>query len=82
MYLMIATCPDLCFQGCESYQMWQDLKKVLRYIKGTRDLKLVYRKGDKYGYADSDWAEEAMLSRSLEIQFYKQEAGSCFYINY
>lgn len=69
MYLMIATRPDLCyaicylsrFQDSASDEHWQHLKKVLRYVKGTKDMKLVYRRNSNdslIGYVDSDWAND------------------------
>ena len=52
MYAMLCTRPDLCytigflsrFQAKPSKQLWQLLKRVLRYIKGTLDLKLIFSK--------------------------------------
>jgi hypothetical protein len=54
MYVMLCTRPDLCyavsllsrFQAKPSKQLWQQLKRVLRYIKGTLDLKLIFSKDE------------------------------------
>ncbi|CAH2086634.1 unnamed protein product [Euphydryas editha] len=67
MYAMLGTRPDLCyalsyvsrFQSCGNESLWKALKRVLRYIKGTVGLKLVYRNGvnvQLQGYTDADWA--------------------------
>jgi len=53
MYVMTATRPDLSaavnylsrYQTNPTEELWVCLKRVLRYIKGTLDLKLCYRKG-------------------------------------
>ena len=49
-------------------------KHVLRYLKGTLDNELVYRKSDKplglFGYSDSDWASS--------IEDRKSITGYCF----
>ncbi|KAI5725973.1 hypothetical protein M8J77_022339 [Diaphorina citri] len=69
MYLMLATRPDLSFcinffsryQNNYCEQLWQSLKRVLRYIKGTRDFGLIYEKSSEDiildAYVDSDWGE-------------------------
>lgn len=67
MYAMLGTRPDLCyalsylsrFQCCATESLWKALKRILRYIKGTIGLKLIYRKGVNVpleGYTDADWA--------------------------
>ncbi|CAH2207849.1 jg3075, partial [Pararge aegeria aegeria] len=67
MYVMICTRPDLssCINILSRYtnknnkELWQCLKRVLRYLKGTADLKLTYRRCNYNnilcGYVDSDW---------------------------
>lgn len=74
MYAMTGTRPDLCFpvsflsrfQSQASEELWVALKRVLRYIKGTVDLCLVYTKGDQClkGYADADWAGDLTERKS------------------
>ena len=52
MYAMLCTRPDLCYSVCllsrfqsrPSKELWQLLKRELRYVKGTLDLKLTYSK--------------------------------------
>lgn len=67
MYLMLGTRPDLCFavgfmsrfQDKATDTHWKHLRRVLRYVKGTDDFQLTYRRRDVaalYGYVDADWA--------------------------
>lgn len=66
MYAMLGSRPDLCYpisflsryQDKASEELWSALKRVLRYVKGTLETKLVYRKGniDLKGFVDADWA--------------------------
>lgn len=67
MYLMICTRPDLStsinilsrYTNKNNKELWQCLKRVLRYLQGTVDLKLTYKRCDYNnilcGYVDSDW---------------------------
>lgn len=70
MYIMLATRPDLCFviaylsrfQDKYDDTHWNALKYVLRYVKGTKDFKLVYKRSTNEspltGYVDSDFARD------------------------
>lgn len=48
---MLATRPDLCFavgylsrfQEYATDEHWSHVKRILRYLKETKDLKLIYR---------------------------------------
>lgn len=76
LYLSQGTRPDICFivNKLSSFnkkpeqQHWLALKRVLRYIKGTKDYKLIFKKNkeDKrlFGYCDSDWASDVNSRRS------------------
>ncbi|KAK9752245.1 hypothetical protein QE152_g4344 [Popillia japonica] len=66
MYLMLATRPDLSISInlCSRQQqnptetLWKNLKRILRYLKGTINYGLFFSKEDSgtiKGYADSDW---------------------------
>lgn len=77
MYVMLTSRPDLSmavgyfsrFQGCASVEHWNYLKRVLRYIKGTLDLKLVYTTQQMssmlVGYVDADWANDVNDRKSI-----------------
>lgn len=46
---------------------WNAVKRILRYLRGTLDLGLIYKKGvsdDCIGYSDSDWAGDLDDRRS------------------
>lgn len=64
-YLSTATRPDISyavsclsqFNNCYRRNHWTAAKRVLRYLKGTMNLGLVYRKGNEplRGHVDADW---------------------------
>ncbi|XP_070029409.1 secreted RxLR effector protein 161-like [Nicotiana sylvestris] len=67
MYAQTCTRPDISFavEILERYQSnpgidhWKAAKKVLRYLKGTKDYMLMYRRSkhlEVVGYSDSDFA--------------------------
>lgn len=65
MYLVVGTRPDIAntvsrlaqFVEKPRKEDWLAAKRVLRYLAGTKDLGLVYKKTDKpmHGYCDADW---------------------------
>lgn len=84
MYAMLSTRPDLCFpvnflsrfQTKNSKELWKLLKRVLRYIKGTIDLKLTYYKKSEYndmliGYVDADWGGNELDRKSTSGYLFK-----------
>jgi hypothetical protein len=67
MYAQVCTRPDLAFivgvlgryLSNPGIQHWTAVKRVMRYLKRTRDFVLTYRKSDNLeiiGYSDSDFA--------------------------
>lgn len=83
MYAMLGTRPDLCssisllsrYQNCATEKLLTSLKRVLRYIKGTLELKLVYNDKSKNiitGYADADWGGDTTDRKST--------SGFCLYV--
>ena len=75
MYAMVGTRPDLAYAiGLISRFMskpgeihWEAVKWLLRYVKGSSDLSLVFTKSKEFrvqGYCDSDFAGDLDKSRS------------------
>lgn len=76
MYATIGTKPDLCstvmflsrFQSGTNQQLYKALKQVLRYVKETIDLCLIYKKTNRkdimVGYVDADWGGD-VIDRKL-----------------
>ena len=75
MYAAIGTRPDiayavnkLCsFNNNPGMAHWSAAKRVLRYLKGTKNLGLTYKKGEPsrnrmYGYADASFATNADMT--------------------
>lgn len=65
MYLAVGTRPDIAyavsalsqFNSCHNHSHWIAAKRILRYLKGTTDLSLIYCKDEEEikGYVDADW---------------------------
>ena len=77
MYLMICTRPDISFavyrlsqhKENPTYLHWNAVKRLLRYINGTRNVGLKYFPEDNIrlvGFADSDWAGFTDSRKSTE----------------
>lgn len=73
-YLSVATRPDITFavsylsQFNSNYKRehWNMAKRVLRYIKGTKNIGITYQaNGDMESYADADWANCKIDRRSF-----------------
>jgi len=67
MYIQTCTRPDISFavgmlsryQSNPGMDHWKAAKKILRYLQGTKDHMLIYRRTDNLevvGYSDSDYA--------------------------
>jgi len=73
-YLSVTTRPDISFavselgqfNNCYNNSHWTAAKRVLRYLKGTKDLGLIYEPGLKplIGFVDSDWGSCTIDRRS------------------
>ena len=90
MYLMIGTRPDIGYavgklsQYCEKplKSHWSSVKRVLRYIKGTRNVGIQYdgRESMKpIGYCDSDWAGCLETRKSTEGTVFLLAGGAVFW---
>lgn len=76
LYLSYGTRPDICFavNKLSSFnkkpeiQHWIAVKRIIRFLKGTKDLRISYieNKDEKqiYGFSDSDWASDYDSRRS------------------
>lgn len=76
IYATVTTRPDLCaatgyfsrFQSCFDQRHYNHAKHILQYIRGTIDLKMVYKKQENMptliGYSDSDWGGDKNDGRS------------------
>lgn len=68
MYLAVLTRPDIAYsvnylsQFNNSYDEthWKHLKRILKYLKGTKNYGLVFSKDESYikGYVDADWGSD------------------------
>ena len=74
-YAQVCTRPDLAFvtgllgrfQSNPGVEHWKLVKKVLRYLQGTKSLMLTYKRSDSLqivGYSDSDYAGDNRKSTS------------------
>ena len=75
MYLATCTCPDIAFpvnllarySSAPTRRHWNDIKHILRYLKGTFDMGLFYSKESKQqllGYADARYLSDPHKARS------------------
>lgn len=81
MYLAIATRPDIAhaisylsqFNSRFSNEHWIAAKRVLRYLKGTKNLGITYSKTNQpiIGFADADWASCTIDRRSYTGYIFK-----------
>lgn len=84
MYIMLCTRPDLStsirilsrYTNNNNKKLWLCLKRVLRYLKGTVDLRLKFEKNVQFiniliGYVDSDWAGNETDRRSTTGYLFK-----------
>lgn len=77
MYLMIGSRPDLCFaityfgqfQNSYSFAHWNQLKKIVRYLKNTKNLTLKFLKSNRYlkitAFVDADHANNLVDRKSI-----------------
>lgn len=83
IYATQTTRPDLCaatnyfsrFQSCYTNEHFVHAKRLLRYIKGSIDLKMEYTKNKSgeilTGYADADWGGDKNDSKSTSGYVFK-----------
>lgn len=87
MYLMVRTRPDIAFAICKLSTFsnnptdthWKALKRVLRYLAGTRTRGIVYggvEHSPLCGYSDADWAGDQDSARSTSGYVFTLNGGA------
>ncbi|CAM9000467.1 unnamed protein product [Rhodiola kirilowii] len=87
MYTQVCTRPDIAYivgmlgryVSNPSVDHWIEVKRVMRYLKRTRDYMLTYRKSDRLeivGYSDSDFAGCQDNRRSTSRYIYLLAGGT------
>lgn len=87
MYAAHISRPDICFavSVLSRYNTnygpahWSAVKRVLRYLKGTIELKLTFRHsgfGEMVGYCDADWAGDLDKRRSTTGYVFQAQGGA------
>lgn len=86
MYLAVLTRPDIAytvsflsqFNNCYTELHWKCAKRVLRYLQGTKALKLKFSNdnGELQGYADADWASDRNDRKSYTGLVFKLSGGA------
>lgn len=84
MYIMLCTRPDIAtainilsrYTNKNNIELWQGLTRILRYLKGNIDMKLVFTRNSDYahmfvGYVDSDWGGNEIDRRSTTGYLFK-----------
>ena len=84
-YLASTTRPDISFaasylgqfNNCFGVDHWKAAKRVLRYLKGTVDVGLVFSEGSTpaTGYVDADWGNDSDDRRSFTGYIFKHNGG-------
>ncbi|XP_062713574.1 uncharacterized protein LOC134290444 [Aedes albopictus] len=86
-YLAQSTRPDICFavnmvsQFCQNpgKAHWTAAKRILRYLKGTKAMKLTYSKDSEEAfvdYSDADAGNDPDTRRSITGYVFKQAGGA------
>jgi len=85
-YLAVATRPDIAhsvsvlsqFNSCYDESHWKAAKRILRYLKGSLDLGIIYKKNNKnlQGYVDADWANCIIDRRSYTGYVFVLSSGA------
>jgi transposase InsO family protein len=86
MYAAVGTRPDISFavQTLSQFMSnpgpahWTAVKRVFRYLNGTRDFGIIYRKGgevEPFAYSDADWGANVNDRKSISGYIF-QMAGA------
>ena len=86
MYLVVSTRPDIAFavnnlarfSSNPQKEHWTALKRILRYLKGTTNIGILYKQdgSDKcIGYSDADWAGDTSDRKSTSGYIFMLSGG-------
>ena len=87
MYVQVCTKPDIAFavgalgryQSNPGIDHWRVAKKVMRYLQGTKDYMLMYRRAyglEVIGYSDADFAGCVNSRKSTSGYIFKLADGA------
>lgn len=86
MFLAVMTRPDIAysvsflsqFNNCHTEYHWKCAKRVLRYLKGTKNYCLVFKKTneDLQGHVDADWGSDKTDRKSYTGFVFKLSGGA------
>ncbi|XP_063828471.1 uncharacterized protein LOC135077861 [Ostrinia nubilalis] len=85
MYIAIGTRPDIAhtvsvlsqFNAHYGEVHWRAAKRVLRYLKASKDKRLIFKKtGDMIGYADADYGSNLVDRRSYTGYVFQMSGSS------
>ena len=87
LYIYRGTRPDLAyavstiskFNNNYDETHWSAVKRVIKYLKGTRDIKLIFlkqTKPDLEGYSDASWATDPEDARSVTGYIFLMQGGA------
>ena len=87
MYAQVCTRPDIAFavgvlgryQSNPGIDPWRAVKKVMRYLQGTKDYMLMYRRTyslEVIGYSDADFAGCVDSRKSMSGYIFKRADGA------
>lgn len=86
LYLSVGTRPDIAyavsnvakFASHPTTKHWTEVKRIMRYLKGTSNLGLLYSKNassECVGYSDSDWGGDLDDRKSTSGYFFQISGG-------
>lgn len=91
-YVAQSSRPDLCaavnllsqYQSCPTNEHWGYVKRILRYVKGTLDIGLEFRGGERVealvAYSDADWGNDENDRRSISGSVLRVFGGTVMWL--
>jgi hypothetical protein len=86
IYLSNSTRPDICYSVNQlarnmqnpTFENWKQGKRILRYLQGTKQIKLIYKKKKEElcGYSDASYAEDKKDRKSTSGQVFMKNGGA------